>query len=87
MAVATAALPYLARPVQRLVEAFIALAALASVVGGHGLPVNVLGSLAIGWGVTALVHLVFGSPLGLPATADVVALLRELGVPAATCTR
>ena len=82
MAVATAALPYLARPVQRLVEAFIALTALASVVGGHGLPVNVLGSLAIGWGVTALVHLVFGSPLGLPATADVVALLRELGVPA-----
>ena len=84
MAVATAALPYLARPVQRLVEAFIALAALASVVGGHGLPVNVLGSLAIGWGVTALVHLVFGSPLGLPATADVAALLRELGVPAAS---
>ncbi len=83
MAVATTALPYLARPVQRLVEAFIALAALASVVGGHGLPVNVLGSLAIGWGVTALVHLVFGSPLGLPATADVAALLRELGVPAA----
>jgi glycosyltransferase 2 family protein len=82
MAVATAALPYLARPVQRLVEAFIALSALASVVGGHGLPVNVLGSLAIGWGVTALVHLVFGSPLGLPATADVVALLRELGVAA-----
>jgi uncharacterized membrane protein YbhN (UPF0104 family) len=82
MAVATAALPYLARPVQRLVEAFIALVALASVVGGHGLPVNVLGSLAIGWGVTALVHLVFGSPLGLPATADVVALLHELGVPA-----
>jgi uncharacterized membrane protein YbhN (UPF0104 family) len=82
MAVATAALPYLARPVQRLVEGFIGLSALASVVGGHGLPVNVLGSLAIGWGVTALVHLVFGSPLGLPATADVVALLRELGVPA-----
>jgi uncharacterized membrane protein YbhN (UPF0104 family) len=82
MAVATAAMPYLARPVQRLVEAFIVLTALASVVGGHGLPVNVLGSLAIGWGVTALVHLVFGSPLGLPATADVVALLRELGVPA-----
>jgi len=82
MAVATAALPYLARPVQRLVEVFIALSALASVVGGHGLPVNVLGSLAIGWGVTALVHLVFGSPLGLPATSDVVALLRELGVPA-----
>ena len=38
MAVATAALPYLARAVQRLIELFIALVALASAVGGHGLP-------------------------------------------------
>ncbi len=49
-AVATAALPYLAWGVQRLVEFFIALVALACAVGGHGLAVNVLGSLAIGWG-------------------------------------
>jgi glycosyltransferase 2 family protein len=82
MAIATAALPYLARTVQRLVELVVVLVAMASVVGGHGLPVNVLGSLAIGWGVTAAVHLVFGSPLGLPSTADVAALLGELGVPA-----
>jgi uncharacterized membrane protein YbhN (UPF0104 family) len=82
MAIATAALPYLARTVQRLVELVVVLVAMASVVGGHGLPVNVLGSLAIGWGVTAAVHLVFGSPLGLPSTADVAALLGELGVRA-----
>jgi glycosyltransferase 2 family protein len=80
MAVATAALPYLARGLQRLIEAFIALVALASAVGGHGLPVNVLGSLAIGWGVTALVRLIFGSPLGLPSADDVQALLDELGI-------
>jgi hypothetical protein len=48
MAVATAALPYLARGLQRLIEIFIALVALASAVGGDGLPVNVLGSLVIG---------------------------------------
>ncbi len=82
MAIATAALPYLARTVQRLVELVVVLVAMASVVGGHGLPVNVLGSLAIGWGVTAAVHLVFGSPLGLPSSADVAALLGELGVRA-----
>ena len=58
------------------------LVALAAVVGGHGLPLNVLGSMAIGWGVTAIVHLVFGSPLGLPSTDDVVLLLQELGVAA-----
>ena len=82
MAVATASLPYLARTLQRLVEVFVVLVALASVVGGHGLPVNVLGSMAIGWGVTAIVHLVFGSPLGLPSTDDVAMLLQELGVAA-----
>jgi uncharacterized membrane protein YbhN (UPF0104 family) len=80
MAVATAALPYLARGVQRLIEIFIAVVALASAVGGHGLPLNVLGSLAIGWGVTAVVRLVFGSPLGLPSTDDVRLLLEDLGI-------
>jgi glycosyltransferase 2 family protein len=81
-AVAVAALPYLARAVQRLIEIFIALVALASAVGGHGLPLNVLGSLAIGWGVAALVRLVFGSPLGLPSADDVRLLLTELGTGA-----
>ncbi len=80
VAVATAALPYLARGVQRLIELFIALVALASAVGGHGLPVNVLGSLVIGWGMTALVRLIFGSPLGLPSANDVRLLLAELGI-------
>jgi glycosyltransferase 2 family protein len=80
MAVAAACLPYLARGVQRLIEIFIALVALASAVGGHGLPLNVLGSLAIGWGVTAVVRLVFGSPLGLPSAGDVRLLLEEFGI-------
>ena len=82
MAVATAALPYLARTVQRLIEIFIALVALACAVGGHGLPLNVLGSLAVGWGATAVVRLVFGSPLGLPSAEDVRVLLAELGIHA-----
>jgi uncharacterized membrane protein YbhN (UPF0104 family) len=80
MAVATTALPYLARGVQRLIELFLALVALASAVGGHGLPLNVLGSLAIGWGMTAVVRLIFGSPLGLPSAEDVQVLLDELGI-------
>jgi uncharacterized membrane protein YbhN (UPF0104 family) len=80
MAVTTAALPYLARGLQRLIEAFIALVAMACAVGGHGLPLNVLGSLAIGWGATALIRLIFGSPLGLPSIEDVRALLGELGI-------
>ena len=82
MAVATAGLPYLARGVQRLIEIFIGLVALACAVGGHGLPLNVLGSLAIGWGMTAVVRLIFGSPLGLPSAGDVQLLLDELGLRA-----
>src|SRR5690242_2861143 len=80
MAVATAGLPYLARGLQRLVEIFISLVALACAVGGHGLPLNVLGSLAIGWGATAAVRLVFGSPLGLPSADDVRLLLEGFGI-------
>ena len=82
MAVATAALPYLSRGLQRLIEIFIVLVALASAVGGHGLPLNVLGSLAIGWGAATTVRLVFGSPLGLPSADDVQLLLEELGIGA-----
>ena len=82
MAVATAALPYLARGMQRIVEIFIVLTALATAVGGHGLPLNVGGSLAIGWGAAVAVRLVFGSPLGLPSANDVRLLLQEIGVGA-----
>jgi uncharacterized membrane protein YbhN (UPF0104 family) len=80
MAVATAALPYLARPVQRFIEALITLAIVATVVAGQGLPVSVLGSMAIGWGVTAAVHLAFGSPLGLPSGEEVRTLLETIGI-------
>jgi uncharacterized membrane protein YbhN (UPF0104 family) len=79
-AVATASLPYLGRGLQRGIETFIALVALACVVGGNGLPVNVVGSLVIGWGAAAVVRLVFGSPLGLPSVADVRMLLAGLDV-------
>ena len=82
MAVTTAGLPYLARSLQRLIELFVALVALAAAVGGHGLPVNVLGSLAIGWGAAVLVRLIFGSPLGLPSAEDVRQLLGEFGISA-----
>ena len=82
MAVTMAVLPYLARALQRLIELFVALVALASAVGGHGLPINVLGSLAIGWGGAMLVRLIFGSPLGLPSAEDVRLLLGELGIGA-----
>ncbi len=80
--VATAALPYLSRLLQRCIEVGIVLLAVASVVNGSGLPVAVLASLAVGWGVTAVVHLIFGSPLGLPSSAEVTVLLDDLQIAA-----
>jgi len=80
VAVATVGLPYLARGVQRLIESVLGLAIVATVVAGQGLPVNVLGSMAIGWGVTAALHLALGSPVGLPSGEEVRALLGPVGI-------
>jgi uncharacterized membrane protein YbhN (UPF0104 family) len=79
-AMAAAAVPYLSRWLQRGVAVGIVLLALATVVNGSGLPVAVLASLAIGWGATAIVHLIVGSPLGLPSPSELVALLEDLGI-------
>ncbi len=80
VAVALAAMPYLSRSVQRLVELVIGLAAVATVVAGYGLPVNVAASVALGWGTVALLHLVFGSPLGLPSGEELAVVVEDLGV-------
>ena len=80
VAVTMAALPYLSRSVQRLVELVIGLAAVSTVVAGDGLPVNVAASVALGWGAAALVHLVFRSPLGLPSGEELAVVLDDLGV-------
>jgi undecaprenyl-diphosphatase len=82
--VATVGLPYLARGVQRLIESVLGLAILATVVAGQGLPVNVIGSMAIGWGVTAGLHLALGSPVGLPSGQEVRALLATIGLEPAS---
>jgi uncharacterized membrane protein YbhN (UPF0104 family)/uncharacterized membrane protein YhaH (DUF805 family) len=84
--VATAAFPYLSRWLQRTVETAIVLLAVATVMNHTGLPVAVVASLAVGWGMTALVHLIFGSPLGLPSVAEVSKLLADLEIAASDVT-
>ncbi len=80
--VVIAALPYLSRWLQRTLETLTAVLAVAVVVNGSGLPVPVLASVALGWGVTALVHLIVGSPLGLPSTDEMSLLLGDLDITA-----
>lgn len=84
--VGCAALPYLSRATQRLIELVVFLAALATVVAGHGLPANVLGSMAIGWGVAAAVHLGWGSPLGLPSGDELRVALSTVDIDARSVT-
>jgi uncharacterized membrane protein YbhN (UPF0104 family) len=78
--VAVAAFPYLSRWLQLSFEVAIGLLAVATVVHGSGFPVAVMASLGAGWGTAALVRLIFGSPLGLPSTGEVGALLSDLDI-------
>ena len=80
IAVAATALPYLSRPVHRLVWFLVAVAVLAAVCGGEALPVNAISSVALGWGVAAGLHLAVGSPLGLPSAAEVTKWIADLHV-------
>ena len=80
VAVAGAALPYLSRWLQRAIRVAIVLLALATIVAQAGLPVAVLASLAVGVFATAVVHLAFGSPLGLLSASEVAVLIHSLGI-------
>ncbi len=87
IAVAATALPYLSRPVHRLVWFLVAVAVLAAVCGGEALPVNAISSVALGWGVAAGLHLAVGSPLGLPSAAEVTEWIADLHVEVADIAR
>jgi uncharacterized protein (TIRG00374 family) len=87
VAMAATALPYLSRPVHRLVWFLIAVAVLTGVCGGQALPVNAISSIALGWGVAAALHLVVGSPLGLPTAGEVAEWISDLNVAVADVTR
>jgi len=87
VAMAATALPYLSRPVHRLVWFLITVAVLTGVSGGQALPVNAISSMALGWGVAAALHLVVGSPLGLPTAAEVAEWISDLNVAVADVTR
>jgi uncharacterized protein (TIRG00374 family) len=80
MAVALTGLPFLSRPMHRIVGIALTLAALSALVGGYSLPFNIAASIAIGWGVAAACHLAVGSPAGLLSAAEVTEAVRDLRV-------
>ncbi len=84
LAVATAVLlvatPFLVRPARRLVLLVLSLGAISASVAVVGLPSDIIGSVALGWGVAAVVHLIFGTPAATPSIRQVEDALRDLGV-------
>ena len=80
-AVILAARPYLTRPARRLLETVYWITAIGALGLGAGLPIAVIASLFLGWGVAALAHLVFGSPAATPSPHQVEQSLQDLGVP------
>jgi undecaprenyl-diphosphatase len=81
VAIVVTAGPYLTRPIRRLGQLLVLALALSAMYLGTGDPNAVLAALGLGWGLGALVHLVFGSPGGRPTRRQVSAALEELEVP------
>ena len=79
-AVALTGLPYLSRPMHRIVISAVALAALCAVVGSYGLPLGVIAGVIVGWGAAAACHLAMGAPNGLPSASEVTDAVRDLQV-------
>lgn len=74
------AAPELTRPARRLQWTLLVAVGLSAVSVNDGYPGGILGSIALGWAVAALVHLVVGSPDGVPDPAHVRADAVTLGV-------
>ena len=79
-AVALAGLPYLSRPMHRIVVGAMALAGLCAVIGSYGLPLGVIAAVIVGWGTAAACHLAMGAPNGLPSASEVTDAVRDLQV-------
>jgi uncharacterized membrane protein YbhN (UPF0104 family) len=84
LAVAAAAVlagaPYLTRPTRRIVHVLVLVAAVSAIVLVEGMPLAVVGGLALAWGVAAAVQFALGTPAGTPSTSEVTQALRELGI-------
>lgn len=80
--VSSVASSHLSRPYRYLGRWVMWLGGLGSLGLGVTTPTGTVGAVALGLGVAAAVHLVFGSPGGLPSSAQVQAALAGIGVHA-----
>jgi uncharacterized membrane protein YbhN (UPF0104 family)/membrane-associated phospholipid phosphatase len=71
--------PFIVRPLRRIFAVVILLVCTAAMYLGAGFPADVLGGLLVGFGVAALVRVLFGAPGGQPSVAEVRVALTDLG--------
>jgi undecaprenyl-diphosphatase len=79
-ALATAAGPWLPRPVRGATWWVVGLVALGRMYAGAHLPLDVVGGAALGWAVAAAAHLAVGAPGGRPTARAVLEGLRAAGI-------
>ena len=82
LAVAVAAIrvagPYLAVPMRRVGHRLVVAMSLAALVLSYGTVSAVIGGLAMGVAASSAIHLIFGSGLGIPGRARIIAALAEM---------
>ncbi len=81
-ALVTVAAPHFPRSIRRALWGLVALIALARMYVGAHLPIDVIGGVALGWLLGAIVHLVRGAPGNRPTVEGVRAALDAAGVQA-----
>jgi undecaprenyl-diphosphatase len=72
--------PHLTRPTRRVGQFLVLALALSSLYLDRGAPTDLILAVVLGWGVAALVHFSFGTPVGRPTIAQVERALAQFGV-------
>jgi uncharacterized membrane protein YbhN (UPF0104 family) len=78
--VAVVAGPHVTRPLRRLLLVIVGVACVGAITSGDALVIDVVGGVALGAAIAAVVNLVVGSPLGVPSRQQVVDSLASRGI-------
>jgi uncharacterized membrane protein YbhN (UPF0104 family) len=78
--VAVVAGPHVTRPLRRLLLIIVGVACVGAITSGDALVIDVVGGVALGSAIAAVVNLVIGSPLGVPSRQQVIDSLASRGI-------
>lgn len=74
--------PELTRPSRRLMTTLLVVVAISSIARTDGYPAGIIGAVALGWAIAAVIHLILGSPDGAPDPSEVKSDLDSIGIDA-----